>query len=145
MWRAVPRRRGCAHTRRDTCRKPGHVDLYANLKRVRNASDLPGGMDPEKHEASCSLCGREQALWARFHANLARAETAMVEAVEEPFVKGSTGQLVEHPGLKMAARATSWRCGWTRSSPRGKTGCWGISRLRADEFASASGAGVAAS
>ena len=50
------------------------------------------------------VCGREEALWARFHANLARAEAAMAEAIEEPFVKGSTGQLVEHPGFKVAAR-----------------------------------------
>ena len=50
------------------------------------------------------VCRREQALWARFDANVARADAAMAEAIEEPFVQGSTGQLVEHPGFKTAAR-----------------------------------------
>ena len=50
------------------------------------------------------VCEREQALWARFDENLARADAAMAEAIQEPFVHGSTGQLVEHPGFKTAAR-----------------------------------------
>ena len=50
------------------------------------------------------VCGREEALWARFDENLVRAEAAMALAVGEPFVKGSTRQLVEHPGFKVAAR-----------------------------------------
>jgi hypothetical protein len=47
---------------------------------------------------------REEALWARFRDNLAKAESASAEAAKEPFVKGSTGQLTEHPGFKIAAR-----------------------------------------
>ena len=47
---------------------------------------------------------RESALWSRFTENLARADEAMAEAAKEPFVAGSTGQLTEHPGYKVAAR-----------------------------------------
>lgn len=47
---------------------------------------------------------RELALWERFTANLAKADAAMAEAAKEPFVAGSTGQLTEHPGFKVAAR-----------------------------------------
>lgn len=50
------------------------------------------------------MCEREQALWERFHANLARVEVAMADAARDPFVKGSTGQLTEHPGFRVAAR-----------------------------------------
>jgi len=47
---------------------------------------------------------RELALWSRLTENLARAEAAMADAAKEPFVAGSTGQLTEHPGFKVAAR-----------------------------------------
>ena len=40
----------------------------------------------------------------RFVQNLHTADEAMAEAVEKPFVAGSTGQLTEHPGFKVAAR-----------------------------------------
>ena len=43
-------------------------------------------------------------MWARFRANLTAAEEAMKAAEAEPFVIGSTGQPVEHPGFKTAAR-----------------------------------------
>ena len=47
---------------------------------------------------------REERLWSRFRANLEAAEEAMKAAEAEPFVVGSTGQPVEHPGFKTAAR-----------------------------------------
>ena len=47
---------------------------------------------------------REERMWARFRANLEAAEEAMKAAEAEPFVVGSTGQPVEHPGFKTAAR-----------------------------------------
>lgn len=40
----------------------------------------------------------------RLVTNLRVADEAMVEAEADPFVKGSTGQLTEHPGFKVAAR-----------------------------------------
>ena len=82
------------------------------------------------------VCGREEALWARFHANLARAEAAMAEAIEEPFVKGSTGQLVEHPGFKVAARCDDLALRLYAKLTEDRTDYWGISRLRADDYAS---------
>jgi hypothetical protein len=51
-----------------------------------------------------TLSERESALWSRFTENLARADEAMAEAAKQPFVAGSTGQLTEHPGFKVAAR-----------------------------------------
>ena len=48
---------------------------------------------------------RENALWARMAENLQVAQRALSEAVREPFTTGSTGQLVEHPGFRVAARA----------------------------------------
>ena len=50
------------------------------------------------------MAERELALWSRFTENLARAHAAMAEAAKVPFVAGSTGQLTEHPGFKVAAR-----------------------------------------
>lgn len=50
------------------------------------------------------MVARESSLWRRFTANLEAAEKAMEAARAEPFVTGSTGQPVEHPGFKTAAR-----------------------------------------
>ena len=47
---------------------------------------------------------RELGLWSRFSENLKTAEAAKAEAAKDPFVEGSTGQLTEHPGFKVAAR-----------------------------------------
>ena len=63
-------------------------------------------MDPRRIELAfiAGMAERELALWSRFTENLARADAAMAEAAKEPFVAGSTGQLTEHPGFKIAAR-----------------------------------------
>ena len=63
-------------------------------------------VDLRKIEAAfvATICKREAALWSRFTENLARADAATAEAAKEPFVAGSTGQLTEHPGFKVAAR-----------------------------------------
>ena len=37
----------------------------------------------------------------------------MAEAAKEPFVAGSTGQLTEHPGFKVAARCDELAIGCT--------------------------------
>ena len=51
-----------------------------------------------------AVAERELALWSRFTENLARADEAMAEAAKEPIVEGSTGQQVENPLFKVAAR-----------------------------------------
>lgn len=63
-------------------------------------------VDPRLIELAlvANVAERESALWSRFTENLARADAAMAEAAEEPFVAGSTGQLTEYPGFKVAAR-----------------------------------------
>lgn len=43
-------------------------------------------------------------LVERFVRNLSTADAAMADALAEPFVAGSTGQLTEHPGFKVASR-----------------------------------------
>ena len=50
------------------------------------------------------MVDREERMWSRFRSNLEAAEKAMKAAEAEPFVVGSTGQPVEHPGFKTAAR-----------------------------------------
>jgi len=50
-------------------------------------------VDPRLIELAlvAKVAERESALWSRFTENLARADAAMAEAAEEPFVAGSTG------------------------------------------------------
>lgn len=43
-------------------------------------------------------------LLSRMIDNRIHAENALDVAAKEPFVEGSTGQLTEHPGFKIAAR-----------------------------------------
>ena len=43
-------------------------------------------------------------LLDRFVQNLQSADEVHTEATAEPFVEGSTGQITEHPGFKVAAR-----------------------------------------
>ncbi len=46
---------------------------------------------------------REEAIRGRLEANLGAAEAAMRAARRKPWVQGSTGQLVPHPGFPVAA------------------------------------------
>lgn len=46
----------------------------------------------------------ELRLLERMVLNLIAADNALSQALLEPFVEGSQGQLVEHPGYKIAAR-----------------------------------------
>lgn len=46
----------------------------------------------------------DRRLVDRFVENLEVAATAAEDAKAEPYVKGSTGQMTEHPGFKVAAR-----------------------------------------
>ena len=50
----------------------------------------------------------------RFVSNLQAAEELMADALEEPFVKGSTGQTTEHPGFKVATRCDAQAVSYAR-------------------------------
>ena len=50
----------------------------------------------------------------RFVQNLQAADGLMAEALAQPFVEGSTGQMTEHPGFKVATRCDAQAVSFAR-------------------------------
>lgn len=89
-------------------------------KRRDRGLNAPKGLDQAGRElwASAQRHLRAQETWQDADAPLLEsyvravclARTARAAAAEEPFVEGSKGQLVAHPGLRVAAEAERDAC-----------------------------------
>ena len=85
--------------------------------REKNSGDLCFTQDTDERFESIrdailsrieSPTALDRALVDRLVTNLRLAEEASAMAEAEPFTKGSRGQLVEHPGFRIAARCDTY-------------------------------------